>query len=57
MTDVRPPHTETGLASRPLAGTAPTMPTGPDPSAVAERIVQAVEQGEAVVGPDAFTRE
>jgi cyclic-di-GMP-binding biofilm dispersal mediator protein len=57
VTDVRPPHTETGLASRPLAGTAPTMPTGPDPSAVAERIVQAVEQGEAVVGPDAFTRE
>jgi short-subunit dehydrogenase len=26
--DVRPPHTETGLATRPLAGQAPTMPEG-----------------------------
>ena len=26
--DVRPPHTETGLASRPLSGEAPTLPEG-----------------------------
>ncbi|MGA1241750.1 MAG: SDR family NAD(P)-dependent oxidoreductase, partial [Ilumatobacteraceae bacterium] len=26
--DARPPHTETGLATRPLAGTAPKMPEG-----------------------------
>ena len=43
--DVRPPHTETGLASRPLAGTAPKMPSGLDPAAVAERIVAAIEAG------------
>lgn len=44
--DARPPHTETGLATRPLAGSAPRMPQGLDPAAVAERIVAAVEAGE-----------
>jgi cyclic-di-GMP-binding biofilm dispersal mediator protein len=53
--DVRPPHTETGLATRPLAGTAPKLPEGLAPSAVAERIVVAVERGEAVVGPGEFS--
>lgn len=43
--DVRPPHTETGLAGRPLAGTAPTLPQGLDPDAVAGRILDAVESG------------
>lgn len=43
--DVRPPHTETGLATRPLAGAAPKMPTGLDPAAVAERIVAAIADG------------
>ncbi len=52
--DVRPPHTETGLADRPLAGTAPKMPTGLAPAVVAERIVLAVERNESVVGPDDF---
>lgn len=52
--DVRPPHTETGLATRPLAGAAPKMPEGLSPRAVAERIVDAIEQGEAVVPADAF---
>lgn len=52
--DLRPPHTETGLAERPLAGTAPRMPTGLDPDRVARRIVQAVVDGEAVVHPDGF---
>jgi short-subunit dehydrogenase len=49
VTDVRPPHTETGLATRPLAGDAPKMPEGLDPAAVAERIVVAIEQGDTVV--------
>jgi short-subunit dehydrogenase len=49
VVDVRPPHTETGLATHPLAGTAPRMPTGLEPRTVAERIVAAVERGEAVV--------
>jgi short-subunit dehydrogenase len=52
--DVRPPHTETGLATRPLAGTAPAMPTGLAPSAVAERIVEAIEANEPVVRADGF---
>ena len=53
--DVRPPHTETGLATRPLAGTAPSMPEGLTPSTVAERIVAAIERGEASVSAAAFT--
>ena len=52
--DVRPPHTETGLAERPLAGTAPRLPTGLEPGAVAERIVLAVEAGETDVASTAF---
>ncbi|MFK7919847.1 MAG: SDR family NAD(P)-dependent oxidoreductase [Ilumatobacter sp.] len=47
--DVRPPHTETGLATRPLAGIAPTMPEGLAPGVVAERIVAAIEAGERSV--------
>jgi cyclic-di-GMP-binding biofilm dispersal mediator protein len=43
--DVRPPHTETGLVGRPLAGTAPVLPTGLDPDSVAGRILDAVEEG------------
>ncbi|NIR35151.1 MAG: SDR family NAD(P)-dependent oxidoreductase, partial [Actinobacteria bacterium] len=41
--DVQPPHTETGLASRPIAGTAPRFPEGLDPDRVADRIVAAIE--------------
>jgi len=52
--DVRPPHTETGLATRPLAGEAPKMPTGLEPAAVAERVVTAIEQGDAVVASTDF---
>jgi len=43
--DVRPPHTETGLAGRPLAGTAPRLPPGLDPDDVVARILDAVESG------------
>ena len=53
--DVRPPHTETGLATRPLAGQAPKMPAGLEPSAVAERIVTAIEQGDSTVASTDFT--
>jgi cyclic-di-GMP-binding biofilm dispersal mediator protein len=44
--DARPPHTETGLATRPLQGVAPNFATGLQPAAVAERIVVAIENGE-----------
>lgn len=47
--DAQPPHTETGLATRPLAGQAPPMPRGLDPAVVAERVVEAVERDEARV--------
>ena len=44
--DVRPPHTETGLAGRPLAGIAPRLPQGLDPDLVARRVVAALAAGE-----------
>jgi NAD(P)-dependent dehydrogenase (short-subunit alcohol dehydrogenase family) len=53
--DVRPPHTETGLATRPLAGEAPKMPAGLEPAAVAERVVRAIEQGDASVASTDFS--
>lgn len=52
--DVRPPHTETGLASRPLSGRAPRLPAGMDPATVARRIVDAIASGEQDLGPEAF---
>ena len=55
VVDARPPHTETGLATRPLAGVAPKMPQGLAPRAVAERIVMAVERREAVVASTDFS--
>ena len=53
--DVRPPHTETGLADRPIAGTAPDLPPGLAPDAVAEVIVAAIERGARALPADAFT--
>jgi cyclic-di-GMP-binding biofilm dispersal mediator protein len=54
VVDARPPHTETGLATRPLEGTAPQMPAGLEPRVVAERIVTAVERNEGVVASADF---
>jgi short-subunit dehydrogenase len=53
--DVRPPHTETGLATRPVAGEAPRLPQGLAPDAVAERIVRAVADDERDLPSAAFT--
>jgi len=55
LVDARPGHTETGLAERPLFGTAPRFPRGHDPAAVADRLVRAIEDGTAALPPDAFT--
>ncbi len=44
--DARPPHTETGLAGRPIAGSAPKMPEGLEPDAVAQRIVDGLVAGD-----------
>jgi short-subunit dehydrogenase len=53
--DVRPPHTETGLADRPIAGTAPKLPVGLDPDAVAARIITAIKDGEKDLPVEAFS--
>jgi len=44
--DVRPPHTETGLVNRALAGQAPKLPEGLAPEVTAKRIVDAIEAGQ-----------
>jgi len=44
--DARPPHTETGLATRPIAGTAPRLPTGLAADQVASVIVDALDADE-----------
>jgi cyclic-di-GMP-binding biofilm dispersal mediator protein len=54
VADFRPPHTETGLAGRPLAGTAPTFRHGLDPVVVARRIVDAIEADDAEVPAAGF---
>jgi short-subunit dehydrogenase len=55
LLDARPGHTETGLAGRPLFGTAPKFPHGHDPAAVADRLVRAIAEGETALPPDAFS--
>lgn len=52
--DVRPPHTETGLTGRALAGSAPRLPQGKDPVAVAGRIIDAIANGEKDLPSTAF---
>lgn len=55
VTDARPPHTETGLADRPLTGVAPKLREGLQPDAVARRIVAAIIAGEREIPGDAFS--
>ncbi len=52
--DIRPPHTETGLAQRPIAGTAPRLPEGLSPDVVAQKIVEAIETGVREVASSDF---
>lgn len=52
--DARPPHTETGLADHPLAGTAPRMPRGLAPEHVATVICDALESGESDLPSSSF---
>jgi cyclic-di-GMP-binding biofilm dispersal mediator protein len=52
--DVRPPHTETGLAGRPISGEPPRLPTGLDPEDVARRVLAAVEADERDLPAAAF---
>ncbi len=55
IVDVRPPHTETGLATRPITGQAPKLPQGLTPDSVAARIVAAIADDETDVGADQFS--
>lgn len=54
VVDTRPPHTETGLASRAIAGVAPAFPQGLEPDSVAVRIVAAITTDEKDVPADSF---
>lgn len=54
VVDARPPHTETGLADRPLAGTPPRLPVGLAPAHVATVICDALESGESDLPSTAF---
>jgi cyclic-di-GMP-binding biofilm dispersal mediator protein len=54
LVDVRPPHTETGLAERPLAGTAPRLNPGLDPDTVAARVIVALLDDERDLPSTAF---
>lgn len=54
LIDARPPHTETGLAGRPIFGAAPRLPQGLAPDDVAQRVVAAIVNDEADVPSNAF---
>jgi cyclic-di-GMP-binding biofilm dispersal mediator protein len=55
--DIRPPHTETGLAGRPIAGQPPKLPPGLDPADVAARVVEALAGDEVDLPTEAFTAQ
>lgn len=52
--ELRPGHTETGLATRPLFGSAPQMPTGMTADHVVERILTAIESRTSVLSSGDF---
>lgn len=54
VVDVRPPHTETGLAGRPLSGAAPRLPAGLVPADVARRVVDGLAAGETDIAAADF---
>ena len=53
--DARPPHTETGLATRAIAGIAPKFPQGLNPMSVAQKIVLAIASGEEDLPSSSFS--
>ncbi len=52
--DTRPGHTETGLATRPLFGTAPAFAQGMGPQHVVDVIINAIENGITELSSDSF---
>lgn len=55
VVDVRPPHTETGLVTRALAGTPPRLAPGLPPEQVAERVVRAITEDTGELASTSFT--
>ncbi len=53
--DARPPHTETGLATRPIAGAAPRLPEGLTPQTVATKIIEGLLSGAKDLPVESFT--
>ena len=53
--DARPGHIETGLATRPIQGSAPKMPAGFSPARIARRLFDAIISGERDLPSTAFT--
>lgn len=51
--DLRPPHMDTGLADRALAGTPPVLPEPHDPQQMADHIVAAIHAGNSELYYDA----
>ncbi|TFC52606.1 SDR family NAD(P)-dependent oxidoreductase [Cryobacterium sp. TMT1-21] len=54
IVDARPGHTETALSTHPISGTAPRLPSGYPPAAVAQRLVDAIIGGERDLPSTAF---
>ena len=54
LIDARPGHTETGLATRAIAGETPAFPAGLDPDVVADRMLAAIVAGEKDLPSTAF---
>ena len=54
LVDARPPHTETGLTGRAIAGQAPVLPLGKDPGQVAARLLAAITDDERDLPSTAF---
>ena len=52
--DAQPPHTETGLATRPISGVGPRFAPGLDPRAVADRVVAGIEADQLVIAAADF---
>jgi len=52
--DARPGHTETGLATRAIAGVAPAFPQGMSAEQVADRIIRAIIENEKDLPADSF---
>jgi short-subunit dehydrogenase len=52
--DARPGHTETRLSTHPISGTAPRLPAGYSPAVVAQRVVDAIINGERDLASTSF---